>query len=88
MGAMTVAQVLKHFDVTPNAYLFGRRDSDTPFALIDNEAVWNSAPRFAPSILRSVVTELANSGYLDSKIIETEQSAKIIFTRSEKDRRI
>jgi hypothetical protein len=41
----TARGVLSHFDVAPYAYLFGRRDADTPFAFIDinNAAVRNRA---------------------------------------------
>jgi hypothetical protein len=79
-------RVLSHLYAVKDAYLFGRRDSDTPLALIDNASARSPAADFVPSIPRSVVDELFNSGYLDSGITGAEESVKITFTFSDKGR--
>jgi hypothetical protein len=79
-------RVASHLYTVREAYLFGLRDSDAPFALIDNGAARSNAADFVPSIPRSVVDELFNSGYLDSGITGAEESVNIAFTLSDKGR--
>jgi hypothetical protein len=77
--------VLGHLALAPDAYLFGKRENDTPLSLIDKAALTRRGADSLPLVERQVIRELLDAGYIED-ITGAPESLNIGFRISDKGR--
>ena len=78
-------RVLSHLLLAPDAYLFGTRDGDTPFALVDAAAKRSNEPEWLNPLPRAVVMELLAAGLIRDDT-DTNESVNLRFRISVRGR--